>query len=61
MVTDAHPFPRIDDILAEGKVWSKLDMTNSFFQTKMDPKDVPLTAVTTLVGLYEWLVMPMGA
>lgn len=35
-VIDAHPLPRIDDILADaakGKIWSKLDMTNSFFQT----------------------------
>ena len=35
-------------------------MTNSFFQTRMHPDDVPLTAVNTLWGLYEWLVMPMG-
>jgi hypothetical protein len=62
-VTDAHPLPRVDDILADcakGKIWSKLDMTNSFFQTKMDPKDEPLTAVTTPIGLYKWLVIPMG-
>jgi len=35
-------------------------MTNSFFQTRMHPDDVPLTAVNTPLGLYEWLVMPMG-
>ena len=35
-------------------------MTNSFFQTKVHPDDVYLTAVTTPLGLYEWLVMPMG-
>jgi len=32
-VLDAHPLPRVDDILADcarGKIWSKLDMTNSF-------------------------------
>jgi hypothetical protein len=62
-VTDSHPLLRVDDILADcvkGKIWSKLDMTNSFFQTKMNPRDVHLTAVTTPLGLYEWLVMPMG-
>lgn len=35
-VTDSHPLPRVDDILndcAKGKIWSKLNMTNSFFQT----------------------------
>jgi len=62
-VTDAHPLPRIDDILADcakGKIWSKMDMTNSFFQTRVHPDDVHLTAVTTPLGLYEWLEMPMG-
>jgi hypothetical protein len=45
---------------AQGKIWSKLDMTNSFFQTRVHPDDVHLTAVTTPFGLYEWLAMPMG-
>ena len=35
-------------------------MTNSFFQTRIHPDNVPLTAVNTPWGLYEWLVMPMG-
>ena len=62
-VLDAHPLPRVDDILADcakGRIWSKLDMTNSFFQTRVHPDDVHLTAVTTPFGLYEWLAMPMG-
>ena len=62
-ITDSHPLPRIDDILndcAKGKYWAILDMTNSFFQTRMHPKHVPYTAVSTPFGLYEWLVMPMG-
>ena len=62
-VTDSHPLPRIDDILndcTKGKIWAKLDMTNSFFQTRMHPDDIHLTAVNTPFGLYEWLVMPMG-
>jgi hypothetical protein len=62
-VVDSHPLPRIDDILADcgkGEIWSKMDMTNSFFQTRVHPDDVHLTAVTTPMGLYEWLAMPMG-
>lgn len=35
-------------------------MTNSFFQTRMHLDHVHLTAVNTPLGLYEWLVMPMG-
>ena len=33
-ILDEHPLPWVDDILADcakGKIWSKLDMTNSFF------------------------------
>ena len=62
-ITDAHPLPRVDDILnacAKGKIWGTIDMTNSFFQTRMHPDHVHLTAVNTPLGLYEWLVMPMG-
>ena len=62
-VIDSHPLPRVDDILndcAEGKFFSMIDMTNSFFQTRMKPEDIHLTAVSTPFGLYEWTVMPMG-
>jgi hypothetical protein len=60
---DSHPLPHADDILndcAKGKIFSTIDMTNSFFQTRMHPDHVHLTAVSTPFGLYEWLVMPMG-
>ena len=46
--------------LGQGKVFATLDMTNSFFQTRMHPNDVEITAVNTPCGLYEWVVMPMG-
>lgn len=62
-VPDNHPLPRIDEILrdcAKGKVFGKIDMTNSFFQTKVHPDDMHLLAVHTPWGLYEWTVMPMG-
>ena len=62
-ITDSHPLPRIDDILndcAKGKIWGTIDMTNSFFQMRMHPDHIHLTAVNTPLGLYEWLVMPMG-
>ena len=62
-VTDSHPLPQVDDILADcakGKIWSVIDMTNSFFQTRVHLDDVHLTAVTTPFSLYKWLTMPMG-
>ena len=63
MVLDSYPLPHVDDILADcakGRIWSHLDMTNSFFQTQVHPDDVHLTAVTTPFGLYEWTAMPQG-
>jgi hypothetical protein len=62
-ITDSHPLPQIHNILndcAKGRIWGTIDMTNSFFQTHMHPDHVHLTAVNTPLGLYEWLVMPMG-
>jgi hypothetical protein len=62
-IPDNFPLPRVDDILADcakGKIWGKIDMTNSFFQTRLHPDDIHLTASTTPFGLYEWTVMPMG-
>ena len=62
-VTDSFPIPLVNDILtdvASGRIFATIDMTNSFFQTRMHPDDVGLTAVNTPWGLYEWLVMPMG-
>ena len=35
-------------------------MTNSFFQTRVHPNNILLTAVTTPFRLYEWTVMPQG-
>ncbi len=61
MVSDCYPLPCIDDILADtdrGKIWSKLDMTDSFFHTRVDEASTPCTAVIIPFGLYEWLVMP---
>lgn len=62
-VPDNYPLPRIDDILADcakGSFWGKIDMTNSFFQTLVNPAHVKYTATLTPFGLWEWVVMPMG-
>ena len=62
-IPDNHPLLCVDDILADcakGKIWGKMDMTNSFFQTRVHPDDIHLTAVTTPFGMYKWTVMPMG-
>lgn len=60
---DNYPLPCIDDILAnsaKGKVWGKIDMMNSFFQTLMNPEQIKYIVMLTQFGLWEWVVMPMG-
>jgi hypothetical protein len=55
-VTDSHPLPRVDDILADcskAKIWSVIDMTNSFFQTRVHPDDIHLTAVVRKIS-FHW-------
>jgi len=55
-VTDSFPIPCVNDILADctqGKIWVTIDMTNSFFQMRMHPDDIPLTVVNTPWGLYN--------
>lgn len=47
-VPDTHPLP---GNCAKGKIWGKINMTNSFFQMKVDSKDIHLIAVTTSFGL----------
>ncbi|SCV72356.1 BQ2448_3893 [Microbotryum intermedium] len=62
-VPDRTPLPLPDEILsvsARARFWSKIDMTNSFFQAKMAEEDIPKTTVATPWGLFEWVVMPMG-
>jgi hypothetical protein len=62
-ISDKYPLPQVDDILADcakGKIWGKIDMTNSFFQTQMHPDDIKYSAVLTPKGAFEWMVMPMG-
>lgn len=62
-IRDSHPLAHVDDILSDctkGKIWATINMSDSFFQTRMHPDDIHLTAVSTPFGLYEWLVMPMG-
>lgn len=62
-VPDCYPLPTVDEVLAQcgkGKIFGKLDMTNSFFQTRVHLDNIPFTAVNTPWGLFKWLVMPQG-
>ena len=63
MVVPANPIPRKDDIfnaMANGKLFSALDLLWGFFQVRLREKDIPYTAFATPDGLFEYLVTPMG-
>lgn len=49
-IRNNFPLPKITDILADcgkGKIFSKIDMTNTFFQMQVHPDKIHLTAVWT--------------
>jgi hypothetical protein len=62
-VTDSFSLLHVSEILADcrqGKIFTMMDMINSFFQLHMHPDNIPLMAVNTLWRLYEWVIIPMG-
>ena len=63
MITDAHPLPRIDDLLEQirGAEWfSSIDLASGYWQIEIDKRDRKKTAFTCYLGLYEFNVMPFG-
>jgi hypothetical protein len=40
--------------------FSGLDLTSFFYQIRVEPEDVPLTAIRTIYGMYQFKVCPMG-
>ena len=61
-VKNVYPVPPIHDLLDRlhgKKVFSKIDLTSGFWQIRMSPESIPLTAFRTQFGLFEWLVVPI--
>ena len=60
---DAHPLPRVDDILDSlngNSLFSTLDLRSGYWQLSMSPEDQQKTAFITPHGLFEFLRMPYG-
>ncbi len=63
MIPDSYPMPRIDDMLDNlngAKYFSKLDMTDGFWQIGLDEESRELTGFATRSQFWRWKVLPMG-
>ena len=62
-VKNRYPLPRIDDMfdqLQGATVFSSYDLQSAYHQVRLKLEDVPKTAFTTPMGLYESLVLTFG-
>ena len=62
-VKNRYPLPRIEELLdtLQGEKWfTKLDLTASYHQVRMNSDDVWKTTFKTKFGLYEWKFMPFS-
>ena len=62
-VDDAHPLPRIEDILQRQgscKIWSVLDLKSGYHQMPLKPEHRHLTCMSTPRGTLQWKVLVMG-
>jgi hypothetical protein len=63
VVVPQIPLPNIEDLLNElggSKLFTTLDITSGFFTCSLHPDSVPLTAMATSFGLFEYTRAPQG-
>ena len=55
--------PRIDellDVVGNAKFFVKLDISSAYWQMPVHPESICKTAIRTVDGFFEFLVMPFG-
>ncbi|XP_055844677.1 uncharacterized protein K02A2.6-like isoform X2 [Episyrphus balteatus] len=61
--TERYSLPSIDEIfhrLKRGKIFTKLDLSEAYFQLELDEKSKKLMVINTVAGLLEYQRMPYG-
>ena len=62
-IEDKYPIPNVQSLfhrLDGANIFSKIDLVKAYHQIPMDPESIPLTAIITPFGLFEYLYMPFG-
>ena len=62
-VRDRFPIPRTDELidrLSGMKVFSKIDLWSAYHQMRLTEDSIPMSAFSTHMGHFEWLVLPFG-
>lgn len=62
-VPDAHPLPRIDDLIDEvgqSQFITKLDLLKGYYQIPLTQEAQQISAFITPFGLFQYLVAPFG-
>lgn len=60
---DQYPLPKADDlftVMAGGKKFSKLDISQAYSQVQLDEESAKCTTVNTHQGLYKYRRLPFG-
>ena len=60
---DTYPLPQVDDsldLLAQTSYFSTLDLASGYWQVSMEASSHQKTAFCAHLGLYEFMVMPLG-
>ncbi len=63
LMKDKYPRPWIDGLLdrpGAAIVFSLIDLASGYYHVRIAEEDVPYFAVGTLLGLYEFEVLPFG-
>ena len=63
LTVDQYPLPKPEDLfatLSNGQEFSKLDLSQTYLQLKLDELSRPYTTINTHQGLYQYTRLPFG-